>query len=129
VVAISIWSHYAEPAAERWLEEMHRIVAPGGHLVLSAHGPHAVAYYAQKGERPHPQLAEIRRALYRRGHWFAPEFGDAGDWGIAHPEWGTAFFTPEWLARVALPRWSLELFVVGQNGSMQDVYVLRRRQV
>ena len=103
VVAISIWSHYGEPAAIRWLDEMHRIIRPGGHLVFSTHGLHSVSYYAQTGERPPAQLAQIRRALYQRDYWFAPEFGEEGDWGVKHPEWGTAFFTPEWLARVALP--------------------------
>jgi glycosyltransferase involved in cell wall biosynthesis/SAM-dependent methyltransferase len=127
VVAISIWSHYGEQAAIRWLAEMHRIIGPGGHLVFSTHGLHSVSYYAQTGERPTAQLAAIRRALYQRDHWFVPEFGEEGDWGVKHPEWGTAFFTPEWLARVALPNWSIEDFAVGQNADNQDMYVLRRR--
>ncbi|RKQ92871.1 glycosyltransferase involved in cell wall biosynthesis [Solirubrobacter pauli] len=127
VFAISIWSHYAEGAALRWLEEMHRIIRPGGRLVFSTHGLHSVSYYAQTGERSPAQLAQIRRALYRRDHWFAAEFGEEGDWGVKHAEWGTAFFTPEWLSRVALPAWSLEDFAVGQNSDNQDVYVLRRR--
>jgi glycosyltransferase involved in cell wall biosynthesis/SAM-dependent methyltransferase len=125
--AISIWSHYGEDAAVRWLEELHRIVRPGGRLVLTTHGLHSVTYYASTGERSGAQLAEIRRGLYRRGFWFAPEFGEAGDWGVRHPEWGTAFFTPEWLGRVALPAWSLEDYAVGQNADNQDLYVLRRR--
>jgi glycosyltransferase involved in cell wall biosynthesis/SAM-dependent methyltransferase len=127
VVAISIWSHYGERAATAWLAEMHRIVAPGGHLVFSTHGPHSVSYYAQTGERSPAQLEQIRRALYQRGHWFAPEFGEAGDWGVKHPEWGSAFFTPEWLARMACPQWAIEDFRVGMNAFNQDMYVLRRR--
>ena len=127
VVAISIWSHYGEQAAIRWLAEMHRVIEPGGHLLFSTHGLHSVSYYAQTGERPPAQLAQIRRALYQRDYWFAPEFGEAGDWGVKHAEWGTAFFTPEWLARVALPAWSIEDFAVGQNADNQDMYVLRRR--
>ena len=103
------------------------VIAPGGHLVFSTHGLHSVSYYAQTNERPPAQLAQIRRALYQRDHWFAPEFGEEGDWGVKHPEWGTAFFTPEWLARVALPAWSIEDFAVGQNADNQDMYVLRRR--
>jgi SAM-dependent methyltransferase len=127
VVAISIWSHYGEAAAVRWLEEMRRVIRPGGHLIFSTHGLQSVAHYAQNGDRATAQLAQIRRALYRRGHWYLPEFGTAGDWGVKHPEWGTAFFTPEWLARVALPQWSIEDFAVGQNADNQDMYVLRRR--
>jgi SAM-dependent methyltransferase len=127
VVAISIWSHYAEPAARRWLDEMHRVIAPGGRLLFSTHGLHSISHYAQTGERSPKQLAAIRRALYQRDHWFAPEFGEEGDWGVKHTEWGTAFFTPEWLARVALPAWIIEDFAVGQNADNQDMYVLRRR--
>jgi SAM-dependent methyltransferase len=127
VCAISIWSHYGEGAAIAWLAEMHRIVRPGGHLVLTSHGLHSIAFYAGVGERSAVQLDQIRRALYRRGFWYAPEFGDTGDWGVKHPEWGTAFFTPEWLGRHALPAWSLEDYAVGQNADNQDVYVLRRR--
>ena len=127
VVAISIWSHYGEQAALRWLDEMHRIIVPGGLFVFSTHGLHSVRYYAEQGTRPPAQSAQIRRALYRRGYWYKPEFGADGDWGVVHPEWGTAFFTPEWLARAALPRWSLEDFGAGTNAFNQDVYVLRRR--
>jgi SAM-dependent methyltransferase len=127
VVAISIWSHYGEAAAVRWLEEMRRVIRPGGHLILSTHGLQSVSYYARIGHRAPAQLAQIRRALYRRGYWYLPEFGEQGDWGIKHPEWGTAFFTPEWLARVALPAWSIEDFAVGLNADNQDMYVLRRR--
>jgi glycosyltransferase involved in cell wall biosynthesis/SAM-dependent methyltransferase len=127
VVAISIWSHYGEQAALRWLDEMHRIVAPGGRFVFSTHGLHSVRFYAEQGMRSTTQSAQIRRALYRSGYWYKPEFGEDGDWGVAHPEWGTAFFTPEWLARAALPRWILEDFGAGQNAFNQDMYVLRRR--
>ena len=96
--AISIWSHYAEPAALRWLDEMHRVIAPGGHLAFSTHGPHSVSYYAQTAERSPAQLAPDPRARSTAaGYWFAPEFGESGDWGVKHLEWGTAFFTPEWV--------------------------------
>jgi SAM-dependent methyltransferase len=126
VVAISIWSHYGELAAVDWLREMHRVIRPGGHLLLSTHGLNSVSYYAQTGERAPAQLQQIRRALYQRGHWFAAEFGEAGDWGVVHPQWGTAFFTAEWLARAACPAWTIADFGVGRNARNQDVYVLRR---
>src|SRR4051794_32982656 len=127
VTAISIWSHFGEVAAARWLEEMHRIIRSGGFLVLSTHGLQSVAHYASTGERSLAQLSQIRRELYRQGFWFAPEFGEKGDWGVKHAEWGTAFLTPEWLARQVLPEWSIEYFAVGQNADNQDMYVLRRR--
>jgi glycosyltransferase involved in cell wall biosynthesis/SAM-dependent methyltransferase len=127
VFAISIWSHYAEGAARRWLEEMHRVIRPGGHLIITTHGYQSINHYAGTGERSAEQLEQIRRELYRAGYWFAPEFGEAGDWGVRHSEWGTAFLTPEWLAAVATPDWAIEDFAVGQNAGNQDLYTLRRR--
>jgi SAM-dependent methyltransferase len=126
VCAISIWSHYGEQAAVAWLEEMHRIVRPGGQLVLTTHGLHSIAHYAATGERTPAQLERIRDAMYRTGFWFADEFGAKGDWGVKHPQWGTAFFTPEWLLARVTPRWVVESFDVGANAGNQDVYVLRR---
>jgi SAM-dependent methyltransferase len=125
--AISIWSHFDEPAALAWLEEMRRIVAPGGHLAFTVHGMQSIAHYAATGERPPAQLERIRRALYRRGFWFAAEFGEAGDHGVRHAEWGTAFMSPEWLLRAVSGRWDVAAYAVGRNAGNQDLVVLRRR--
>jgi SAM-dependent methyltransferase len=127
VYAISIWSHFGEDAARRWLAEMHRVLSPGGLLVATVHGMQSVAYYAATGQRPARQLEQIRRALYRRGFWFAPEFGSAGDHGVRHDEWGNAFMTPEWLLRAIDGAWDLAHYGVGRNAGNQDVAVLRRR--
>jgi len=124
--AISIWSHYGEGAATRWLREMRRVVRPGGLLVLTTHGYHSIAHYARNGLRTREQLAEIGAELYARGFWFAPEFGEAGDWGIKSPQWGTAFLTPEWLLRTACPAWDVAAFHPGRAEGNQDVYVLER---
>jgi SAM-dependent methyltransferase len=127
VCAISIWSHYGEDAAVAWLEEMRRIILPGGRLILTTHGLQSIAHYGQTGERTPRQLERIRDAMYRKGFWFADEFGKEGDWGVRHPQWGTAFLTPEWLASQACPQWAIEDLAVGQNADNQDLYVLRRR--
>jgi SAM-dependent methyltransferase len=124
--AISIWSHFGERAARAWLDEMRRIVAPGGHLVITVHGLQSMAFYGAQELRPPEQLDEIAKALYRDGFWFADEFGEAGDFGVRHPEWGTAFMTPEWLLRVATPAWHVASYAVGRNAGNQDVFVLRR---
>ncbi|MEA2264525.1 MAG: hypothetical protein QOE27_108 [Solirubrobacteraceae bacterium] len=126
VFAISVWSHYDRGAALRWLGEMARIVRPGGHLLITTHGPQSVAYHAERFTRPASQLLEIVTALHREGFWFAPEFGLAGDWGVVHPEWGTAFLSPEWLLSQIGERWHVAHFMPGCVEGNQDVYVLRR---
>jgi hypothetical protein len=72
------------------------------------------------------QSLEIRDALYRDGCWYAPEFGDEGDWGVVNPEWGTAFLSPEWMLTELPPQWRVLEFAAGRNQENQDVYVLER---
>jgi SAM-dependent methyltransferase len=126
VYAISVWSHFGERAAREWFGEMRRLIAPGGHLVLTVHALQSIAHYGVEGERPPEQLEEISLALHRSGFWYAAEFGDEGDHGVAHPEWGTAFMSPEWLLRTVTPAWHVASYAVGRNAYNQDVVVLRR---
>jgi glycosyltransferase involved in cell wall biosynthesis/SAM-dependent methyltransferase len=126
VFAISVWSHYDRGAAVRWLKEMARIVRPGGHLLITTHGPESVAYHAARDTREPDQLRDIVRTLHREGFWFAPEFGPDGDWGVVHPEWGTAFLTSEWLLTHLGGDWHVAHFMPGCVEGNQDVYVLRR---
>jgi SAM-dependent methyltransferase len=124
--AISIWSHFAPELGLRWFDEMHRLIRPGGYLLFTTHGPTAVDYYATRSLRAPHQSDEIIGALYRSGHWYAPEFGEQGDWGVVNPDWGTAFLSPEWLLAQLLPRWHVLEFAPGRNQDNQDVYLLRR---
>jgi SAM-dependent methyltransferase len=126
VYAISIWSHFSPARGLDWFEEMRRVLRPGGCLVMTTHGFAAVAHYAETRRRGPDQLAEIERDLYRRGWWYAAEFGAAGDWGVVDPEWGTAFLSPEWLLAQLCPRWRVLEYAPGRNMENQDLYVLQR---
>jgi len=126
VYAISIWSHFAPALGLRWLEEMHRLLRPGGLLLLTTHGLTSLHHYLASGERLPTQVEEIMAALYRHGTWYANEFGEDGDWGVKDPEWGTAFLTAEWLLAHLCPRFHVLAFLPGRNQGNQDVYLLRR---
>jgi hypothetical protein len=110
----------------RWFEEMRLVIRPGGHLVCTTHGLTSVAYYALLDLRTPEQSEEIRDALYRDGSWYAPEFGERGDWGVVNPDWGTAFLSPEWMLAKLCPAWRVLEFAPGRNQENQDVYVLQR---
>ena len=125
--AISIWSHFAEPAGMAWLEEMRRIIRPGGLLAITTAGWQTVAHDFERGLRSGEQLSEVVAALYRDGFWFRDEFGESGDYGIVNPDWGTAFMTPDWLLARATPRWRLARFAPGRVEDAQDLFVLERR--
>jgi SAM-dependent methyltransferase len=124
--AISIWSHFEPELGLRWMGEMRRIIRPGGHLVLTTHGFTSIAYYVMGGLRTPLQSDEIAGALYERGWWYAPEFGESGDWGVVNPDWGTAFLSPEWVLAELCPAWRVLEFAPGRNQQNQDVYVLQR---
>ncbi|MGI8593983.1 MAG: methyltransferase domain-containing protein [Solirubrobacteraceae bacterium] len=126
VCAVSIWSHFGEAAATAWFDEMKRIVKPGGCLVFTACGFAAIDYYARTGHRMLRQLGEIREALYQRGFWYSPEFGQSGDHGVVHPEWGSSFFSSEWLLARVAPAWHVAVFSPAGNSGNQDIYALRR---
>jgi SAM-dependent methyltransferase len=124
--AISIWSHFEPALGLEWFDEMHRLIAPGGHLLFTTHGLTSVAYYATRELRTPTQSQEIADSLYRTGSWYAPEFGDEGDWGVVNPRWGTAFLSPEWILAQLCPRWRVLDYAPGRNQLNQDVYVLER---
>ncbi len=124
--AISIWSHFKPSRGEQWFAEMHRILAPGGHLVMTTHGLTSVSHYAAGGQRSAAQSQEILDALYRQGWWYRAEFGAAGDWGVVDPEWGTAFVSPEWVLAQLCPQWRVLEYAPGRNQDNQDLYVLQR---
>jgi SAM-dependent methyltransferase len=124
--AISIWSHFEPTLGLRWFEEMRRVIRPGGHLVCTTHGLNSIAHYAEVKLRTAAQLSDIAEALYRRGWWFAQEFGDEGDWGVVNPEWGTTFLSAEWMLAQLCPRWRVIEYAPGRNQDNQDVYVLQR---
>jgi SAM-dependent methyltransferase len=124
--AISIWSHFKPSRGELWFAEMHRILVPEGHLVMTTHGPTSVAHYAAGAQRSVEQCREILDALYRQGWWYAAEFGEQGDWGVVDPEWGTAFVSPEWVLAQLCPQWRVLEYAPGRIQDNQDIYVLQR---
>jgi SAM-dependent methyltransferase len=126
VYAISIWSHFEPTLGLRWFREMHRLIAPGGHLVCTTHGFTSIGCFAKNELRTLEQSKEIAEALYRQGWWYAQEFGEEGDWGVINPDWGTAFLSPEWVLTQLCPHWSVREFGPGRNQGNQDVYVLQR---
>jgi SAM-dependent methyltransferase len=127
VFAISIWSHFSEPAALRWFAEMRRVIKPGGHLVFTTHGFHSVAYYARHRYASEAQLAEVVRTVYAAGFWFGRTFGESGDHGIVSPDWGMACLTAEWLLAHLCPEWRVVEFAPGRVKDNQDLFVLARR--
>jgi SAM-dependent methyltransferase len=127
VFGISIWSHFDEGAGLRWLAEMHRVLRPGGLLVMTAAGLRNVAVLTDGWDVPAEYARAAWAAVSANGFWWAEAFGADGDWGVVHPGWGSAYFTPEWLLTRITPDWSLRVYQPGRLLGVQDLYVLERR--
>ena len=126
VYAISVWSHFGESQAVAWLEEMRRVVRPGGALIITTQGVASVAHYLRQASVTEDYARAATSALLSDGHAYFPAFGEDGDWGVKHPEWGMGFMTADWLASRATPGWSLALLEPARIDANQDLAVLVR---
>jgi SAM-dependent methyltransferase len=127
VYAISIWSHFDADAGLRWIDEMRRVLRPGGRLVFTTHGIASIGRQVAAGSMIATDALRCSEALYERGFWFAEVFGRDGDHGVVSSEWGMAYLTPEWLVSRVLPDWKLLLYEPGRLDANQDLYALERR--
>jgi SAM-dependent methyltransferase len=125
--AISIWSHFAEPQALAWLEEMHRVIRPGGALLLTTHGLDTLGTFLRRGDMSRDSASEVALKLLSHGHHWYDVFGEEGDWGVKDTGWGNGYMSLDWLAAHVTPQWSLRLFSPGGIDQNQDVIVLERR--
>ncbi len=99
--AISIWSHFAPELGLRWFDDMYR--ADGMVAIWSHHTWDDLGrLYAQLSLRT-PRSRRDRRFALPPGWWYAPEFGEEGDWGVVNPDWGTAFLISRVGACATLP--------------------------
>jgi SAM-dependent methyltransferase len=119
VYAISLFTHLAEDAQERWMRDVTRVLRPGGLLLFTAHG-----------ERFLRHLDDAQRAAFRGGAHLvlAPEL--SGMEGCA------AFHPPADVRDRLLPHAGLELVdavleprneeLLGSPMALQDNYLVRK---
>lgn len=125
--AVSIWSHFAEPQALAWLEEMHRVIKPGGALLITTHGLDTLATLLRREHMTRESATEVALDFLAHGHRWYDVFGEDGDWGVKDTGWGNSYLSMEWLLSHATPDWSVRLLRPGAVDQNQDVIVLERR--
>ena len=112
VYSYSVFTHLPEEMQRPWLDELTRVTAPGGHLVLTFHGEHTLA-----------DLDEADRERFRAGALVVV----ARD----HEDYGTnacaAYHPPAWVRRTlgggleVLDHWP------GDESFKQDAFLIRKR--
>jgi SAM-dependent methyltransferase len=127
VAAIGIWTSYSAAAGLRWLDEMRRVIRPGGHLILTTHGWQSVQLHAGEwGNWDRRRVAEVATELYTTGFKFVGAYGKEGQHHRSTPDWGQAFMTAEWLLERACPNWRVVEFEAARAEGNLDLYVLER---
>jgi SAM-dependent methyltransferase len=77
VYAFSVFTHLTEPLQFAWMKELHRVLAPGGYLLISVHG-----------ESYLPKLGEADQQKFRAGEMlmFADYAAGTNRAAAFHPE-------------------------------------------
>lgn len=108
VYAVSIFTHLSEKNHTDWLDELHRIIKPGGLLMFTTQGKAFTAKLSRKEKEVFDKGGLVVRAQVQEGHrsysafqpeafmralfkdrWREVEFiaGTAQSWGIAQDTW------------------------------------------
>lgn len=111
VYALSVFTHLPEPVQRPWGEEMARVLAPGGFLLLTTHGESYI-----------PDLDEDERAAFAAGRLVVRESAEAGSnvCGAYHP--------PAWVRSNLAPTLETVDFIPeGAEGNPhQDLWLLAK---
>ncbi len=77
VYALSVFTHLPESLQEAWMQELRRVLRPGGHLLLTTHGAHYL-----------DELTEDERSRFRAGLLVVRRDDSPGSnmCGAYHPE-------------------------------------------
>lgn len=117
VYSLSVWTHWRASLQRDWMAEMHRVIKPGGLLLITTQGDHT-----------REELLRLdRRALldtYDSGELVV------SDGNLEGSNFCVAYAPPSWVRRELLDGWE-ELEHVPAGSVMtghQDLWVLRRRQ-
>ncbi|MEA2992999.1 MAG: hypothetical protein QOD40_1919 [Alphaproteobacteria bacterium] len=132
--SLSVFSHLPEHAARAWLDDLARVITPGGILVITTHGPTALDII--KASKAHQEMfclnATSTQAIIDRLRTerliFVPYESAVLEAAKVGDDYGNTFIAPD----KAEPLWS-DLFetITFQAGGLrgwQDAFVLRRRK-
>jgi SAM-dependent methyltransferase len=110
--ALSVLTHLPEAIQHEWLDELHRVVRPGGLLLVTTHG-----------ERYLERLDAEEQRRFRNGELIV-RWGEVPGTNLC-----TTFHPPEWVRAHLLPHGFTEVEFVAEGAKgnpRQDLFLLRR---
>jgi SAM-dependent methyltransferase len=128
VYSISVFSHLSEAIHLEWLRELQRVMKPGGILIATVHGRHALRRALQEESCRQTlgvgadELAAADQELSARGFAFVPQSGGH----LSIDLYGVTFLDEGYVKRMWAPKFELLDFQVAALDHWQDAVVLRR---
>lgn len=133
VFAWSIFSHYSESVHRAWLNELHRILRPGGYLFITFQSELLIKRMKNEKElipqmrAENIDLEELSKSYLSRGFGFYdcyPKSDD--DFGFDLDNFGMAFISPAYIRREWTKLFEVVRIDPGEIVNFQDVVLLRK---
>jgi SAM-dependent methyltransferase len=117
VIGVSVFTHLREPDMVLWLEELFRLVRPGGFLAVTTHGDTTLS---RSGLGP-----AYRSELHQRGQLDIGHNSNI-DGAVPNDYYRNVFHTESYVRSVFGRFFTVLAFIPGIIGNNQDLVILRR---
>jgi SAM-dependent methyltransferase len=126
VTAISVWSHHRADAARIWMEEVWRILKPGGWFAPTFSTLHHVQWLASKRRAPVLKILAMLDNITRTGNHFVP-INYKEEESETDVDWGQSCFSREAFLGMFIEKFDILGYFPGLNQGNQDLAVFRKR--
>jgi SAM-dependent methyltransferase len=129
---LSVFTHLREPATLAWMEELSRVVRPGGLVIITTHGYPTLqtiersTAHQKLVEISGKKAAEIALALKYDGYVYVPYRPEVQVNANVNTEYGNSFIDPDHAKAAWSSHFEVLIHIPGDLRGWQDVYVLRR---
>lgn len=138
IVGYSVFSHLSEKACFSWMEEFHRILAPGGIVALTTRGRPFLDYcerlkdgghhgYLEALSKMFPDFNEARRRYDKGEFVHSNSSGVTGNGAMNANFYGETFIPEEYASRAYSDFFTLEKFVFNPSRQTHPIMFFRRR--
>lgn len=126
IYAYSVFSHLSEKSHRAWIEEFHRILQPGGFLIVTTRERDFISNLAKPPYSLDMEI-NITEALsnYDQGHYCY--FPTGGGFVLDSEFYGEACIPETYVKNNWTDLFKIEAFIVNENGIDQNIIVARKK--